>query len=77
MFGRWDLFCVENQLNCCDVRNVDDDDIDAEYLFTYHEEDQFVDTVKGSKQSTEYEVNSQNSNNGRRRIKSLICQRRH
>ena len=37
---------------------MDDDDYDdAEYLFTNHEEDKFVDTVKGSKQSTEYEVN--------------------
>ena len=53
------------------------DDIDAEYLFTNHEDDEFVDTVKCSKQSTEYEVNSQNSNNGRRRIKSLNFQQRH
>jgi hypothetical protein len=44
----------------------DDDDDDAEYLNANHEEDQFVDTVLGSKQSTEYEVNNQNSSNGRR-----------
>ena len=55
----------------------DEDDIDAEYLNTNYEDYQFVDTVKGSKQSTEYEVNNQNSKNGRRRIKSLICQQRH
>ena len=56
---------------------MDDDDDDAEYLNTNHEEGQFVGTVKGSKQSTEYEVNNHNSGNGRRRIKSLICQQRH
>ena len=55
----------------------DDDDDDDEYLNTNHEEDQFVDTVKDPKQSTEYEVNNQNSSNGRRRIKSLVCQQRH
>ena len=53
------------------------DDDDDEYLNTNHEEDQFVDTVKGSKQSTEYEVNNQNSSNGRRRVNSLVCQQRH
>jgi len=24
VLGQWDTYCVDNQLNCCEVRNVDD-----------------------------------------------------
>jgi hypothetical protein len=32
VLGQWDPYSFENQLNCCEVRNVDDDECDNSIL---------------------------------------------